>query len=129
MAEPTSTAVAAATFAMAGVAVPTLAVFGMQLGLRADVLLAGFLGALAGFSFLNTVPSTGDTLKELVRTTVRRGFVALASSTTAGYLVPAMMDHAAAATVLACSFVVGAGAQKILIIAIDKFGTKGSLAP
>ncbi len=127
MAEPTSTAVA--TMAMAGVAVPTLAVFGMQLGLRADVLLAGFLGALVAIVLLNTVPSTGDTWRELLRTTARRAFVALASSATAGYLVPAMLDHAAAATLLACSFVVGAGAQKILAMAIDRFGSKGGLAP
>lgn len=129
MAEPTSTAVAAATLTMAGVAVPTLAVFGLQLGLRADVLLAGFLGALVAIVLLNTVPSTGDTWRELLRTTARRAFVAFASSATAGYLVPAMMDHAAIATLLACSFVVGAGAQKILNMAIDKFGTKGGLAP
>lgn len=127
MAEPTSAAVS--TLTMAGVAVPTLAVFGMQLGLRADVLLAGFLGALVAIVLLNTVPSTGDTWRELVRTTARRGFVAIASSATAGYLVPAMLDHAAAATLLASSFVVGAGAQKILAMAIDKFGSKGTLAP
>ena len=114
---------------MAGVAVPTLAVFGVQLGLRADVLLAGFLGALVAIVLLNTVPSTGDTWRELVRTTARRAFVALASSATAGYLVPSMLGHAAAATLLACSFVVGAGAQKILTMAIEKFGTKGTLAP
>lgn len=125
MAEPTSTAIA--TLLVSGVAVPTLAVFGMQLGLRADVLLAGFLGALVAIILLGTVPGSSDTFKDLVKTTVRRVFVAVASSATAGYLVPAMIDHLALPTLLASSFVVGAGAQRVLNVAIDKFGSKGNI--
>ena len=125
MPEPTSTAVT--TLILAGAAVPALTAFGVPLGLRADVLLAGFLGALAAIALLNTVPSTGDTLLELVRTTGRRIFVSVASSVTAGYLVPAMIDHAALSTLLACAFVVGAGAQKVLVLMIEKFADKGVL--
>ena len=58
MAEPTS--VATATLLMAGAAVPTITAFGVPLGLRPDVLLAGFLGAMAAIALLNTVPSSGD---------------------------------------------------------------------
>ena len=127
MAEPTSTAVA--TLMMASAAAPALGAFGVEMGLRSDVLFAGFCGALVSIALLNTVPATGDTWRELVRTTLRRAFVAVAGSATAGYLVPAMLGQTKLATLLACSFVVGAGAQKILIIAIEKFGSKGSIAP
>lgn len=125
MPEPTSTAVS--TLVLAGAAVPVLTAFGVPLGLRADVLLAGFFGALAAIALLNTVPSTGDTWRELVRTTGRRIFVSVASSVTAGYLVPAMIDHAALSTLLASSFVVGAGAQKVLVVVIEKFADRGAL--
>ena len=126
MAEPTS--VATATLIMAGAAVPTLTAFGLPLGLRADILLAGFLGALAAIVLLNSVPSTGDTWRELLRTTARRAGVAIASAVTAGYLTPAMLDHFALSTVLSCSFVVGASAQQALAVAIERFGRKGDVS-
>lgn len=111
---------------MAGVAVPVLSFFGVQIGLRPDVLFAGFCGALVAIALLNSVPSTGDTWRELVRTTVRRTFVALSSSATAGYLVPVMLEHATTTTLLASAFVVGAGAQKVLVFSLDKFTSKGA---
>lgn len=121
--EPTA---ATATLVMTGVAVPILTFFGVPLGLRADVLLAGFLGAIAAIALLNTVPSTGDTWRELLRTTWRRFLVTVASAFTAGYLVPAMTnDHIALSNLLSAAFVVGAGAQKALAMAIEKFGKKG----
>lgn len=124
MAEPTTTGVA--TLIMAGAAVPALTAFGVPLGLRADVLLAGFLGALAAIALLNSVPSSGDSLRELLQTTLRRAFVAIASSVTAGYLAPAALpDHLALASLLGIAFVVGAGAQKALAVAIVKFGNGG----
>lgn len=122
MPEPTS--VATATLVMAGAAVPALTAFGVPLGLRADILLAGFLGALAAIVLLNSVPSTGDTWRELIRTTGRRAGVAIASAITAGYLTPAMLDTFALSTVLSASFVVGASAQQALAIAIERFGRK-----
>lgn len=42
MPEPTSTTLAAATYAAAGMTVPVITAFGIPLGLRADVLVAGF---------------------------------------------------------------------------------------
>lgn len=127
MAEPTS--VASATLIMAGATVPALTAFGVPLGLRADILLAGFFGALAAVVLLNSVPSTGDTWRELLRTTGRRAGVAIASAVTAGYLTPGMLDHFALSTVLGCAFVVGASAQQSLAVAIERYGRKGDLKP
>ncbi|WP_367846995.1 hypothetical protein [Rhodoferax sp. WC2427] len=119
MAEPTISA--AATFVAVGAAIPVLTAFGVPLGLRADVLLAGFLGAGAAMVLLNTVPSSGDTLPNLLATTVRRGFVAVASSLTAGYMVPVFAENSAIASQLFYSFLIGAGAQKILSVAVERF--------
>lgn len=121
--EPTA---ATATLVMTGVAVPVLTFLGVPLGLRADVLLAGFLGAIAAIALLNTVPSTGDTWRELLRTTWRRFMVTVASAVTAGYLAPLVTnDHVAVANLLSLAFVIGAGAQKALAMALEKFGGKG----
>ncbi|MES2972378.1 MAG: hypothetical protein V4757_02160 [Pseudomonadota bacterium] len=120
MPEPISAG--AATLVVAGAAVPVLTIWGVSLGLRADVLLAGFMGAVAAIALLNTVPSTGDTWVELLRTTARRIGVALAGSVTAGYLAPAFMPESISVpSLLGCAFVVGAGAQKALNMAIDRW--------
>jgi len=123
MPEPT-VSVGAATLVMVGAAVPALTAFGVPLGLRADILLAGFFGALAAIVLLNSVPTTGDTWPELLRTTSRRAGVAMASAVTAGYLTPGLLDTFALSTVLACAFTVGAGAQKALALAIERMGGK-----
>jgi hypothetical protein len=128
MAEPTATATA--TLIMAGAAIPALTAFGVPLGLRVDVLLAGFWGAIAAIALLNSVPSTGDTWRELLRTTLRRCFVAVASAVTAGYLAPfALPDHLTVATLLGTSFVIGAGAQQALALAMTRFAKKGGDQP
>ena len=125
MAEPASIGIA--TLAIAAASVPALNVFGVHLGLRPDVLFAGFSGSLVAIALLNSVPVSGDTWSELLRTTLRRAFVALASSATAGYLVPVLSEHAAASTTLASAFLVGAAAQKILVVSLAKFsGKRGS---
>lgn len=121
---------AAATIVAAGVTlpllvaapavVPQIVIFGIALGLRADVLVAGFFGALVAIVLLDTVPSTGDTLGALVRTTWRRMWHALASSVVAGYLTPLVMLmegqnlHIPEALMLSMAFVMGAGAQGYL---------------
>lgn len=127
MAEPVATGLA--TLLMAGAAVPALTAFGVPLGLRADVLLAGFLGALAAITLLNTVPPTGDTWRELLRTTMRRAFVAIASAVTAGYITPSILDQAVLSTLLASAFVVGAGAQKALAVAVERLSNKSGDKP
>ena len=133
MAEPTTTTVAAATYAAATLSVPLISVFGVGLGLRADVLIAGFFGSLVAIILLNSVPSSGDTWQELLRTTFKRMFVALASSVTAGYLTPLALLLASLpdALLLSAAFGVGGGAQRVLLILIAKFGNPpvGSTTP
>ena len=127
---------AAATIIATGVSLPILAaapsvapqviIFGIALGLRADVLVAGFCGAVVAMAFFNTVPSTGDTALELFRTTWRRMGYALASAMTAGYLTPLFMLldgeklRIPESLMLSVAFVAGAGAQRYLAKFIKK---------
>ena len=115
MPEPTSTA--AAPLAAAAATIPMISAFGVPLGLRVDLLIAGFAGSLVAIILLNSVPSTGDTWRELVRATVRRMMVAFASSLTAGYLTPLAMLVAALpeSLLLGAAFAVGGGAQQVLM--------------
>ena len=130
MAEPVTTtaASAATTIAASAAAVPMLSAFGMPLGLRADELLAGFAGALAAIALLNSVPTIGDTLAALMRSSMKRVGVALASAVTAGYLVPlaALISPVPVppALELYLCFVCGAGAQQILRAAIQRTASK-----
>jgi len=121
MPEPTATA-ASATLAAATAAVPALTAFGVNLGLRPDVLVAGFAGALCAIVLLNSVPQTGDTWRHLVRTTGRRMAVALTSSLVAGYLTPVLLLAISMPDSLALgiAFATGAGAQKVLRRAIER---------
>ena len=131
MPEPASTSAAAAvTYAAAGLSVPVITAFGVPLGLRADVLIAGFFGSLVAIILLNSVPSEGDTWEHLVRTTFKRMFVAVASSVTAGYLTPLalLLANLPDALLLSVAFGVGGGAQRVLLILIAKFGVPPSVA-
>lgn len=126
MPEPTSTTATAVTLATSAAAVPILTLFGVPLGLRADVLLAGFAGAIAAMALLDSVPSTGDTIRELLRTTLRRVGVACGSAVTSGYLVP-ILGVAISTPVevhLSVAFVCGAGAQRFLKMMIDRTAKK-----
>jgi hypothetical protein len=124
MPEPVSTA--AGTLAGASIAVPTLAAFGIPLGLRPELLMAGFAGALVAIVLLNAVPSTGDTWRELLRTTWRRIAVAVASALASGYLTPMLAAgvNVSDPVLLGCAFTAGAGAQQIVRAAIAKLGVK-----
>ena len=66
MPEPTSTAAGVLTVATGTAATAVLTAFGVPLGLRVDLLIAGFAGALVAIVLLNTVPGTGDTWRELL---------------------------------------------------------------
>lgn len=120
MPEPTSTA--AATIASAMVSTSAITLLGIPLGLRADMLVAGFAGSLVSIILLNTVPPYGDTWRDLMRTTVRRMFVSMASSLTAGYLTPMVMLAVALPDplVMGAAFGTGAGAQKLLMSTIAR---------
>jgi hypothetical protein len=122
MPEPTSSTAGVVTLAALVPGAAALAAIGGALGLRGDVLFAGFAGGLAGLAFLNTVPSTGDTWREMLRTSGRRVFVIIASAFTAGYCAPLLLFFAAAPDGLllkSFAFAVGAGAGKILPALID----------
>lgn len=113
MPDPTT---AAAQLGAGALAVQTITVAGVQLGLRPDLLVAGFAGSVVAIVLLNTVPAVGDTWRHMVRTTARRMSVAGASSLTAGYLTPPFAPLlvnvlGADGGVITGAFVVGAGAQ------------------
>lgn len=122
MPEPTSTAAGVVTMAAAAAGTSALTAFGVPLGLRIDILIAGFAGSIVAMVLLNLVPGTGDTWRELLRTTVRRMAVAIASSLTAGYLTPMAMLVATLpdALLLGGAFAVGGGAQQVLMFAIKR---------
>jgi hypothetical protein len=127
MPEPTSTTVVAvATIAAAGVSVPVLSIAGIPLGLRPDLLMAGFIGSVIAIILLNSVPGSSDTVKELIRMTGKRMAVAVASSFTAGYLTPLVVLAAPFnipdALLLSVACVVGGGAQRFLAGAIVRLG-------
>lgn len=116
MAELSATTVAAVQIVAGGATMPVLAAFGVPLGLRVEFLVAGFAGSLASMILLNTVPATGDTWRHLLRDTVRRMLVAMASSLTSGYVTPnvALMSNLPPSIVLGVAFTVGGGAQHFL---------------
>lgn len=124
MPEPTTTT-AAATLVAAPAAVSVITAFGVNLGLRPDVLVAGFAGALVAIILLGSVPGDGDTLPHLIRTTIKRMFVSVASSLTAGYLTPMVLlaVHMPDPLMLGVAFGIGAGAQRVLRNAIDRVST------
>ena len=117
MPEPTIPTAAAVTLATQAAAVPVLTVLGISLGLRPDILVAGFAGAVVAMALLNSVPSTGDTWRQLLRDSLRRMAVALASALTAGYLTPLslLVTQMPDSLLLGASFAVGAGAQRMLL--------------
>lgn len=121
MPEPTTTT--AVTLAAGSlVAVPALTLFGVPLGLRLEVLFAGFAGSLVAIVLLHSVPSTGDTWSALLQTTFRRMAVALASSLTAGYLTPMVLLLAQLpdAVLLGSAFAIGGGAQRVLLSILQR---------
>lgn len=123
MPEPLTPAAVALTTVTAAVPTVTMVtIAGVNLGLRPDVLVAGFGGALAAIILLNRVPSEGDTWPHLIKTTGRRIAVAFASSLTAGYLTPLalLLADVPEPLLLGGAFAVGAGAQTILRGAIER---------
>lgn len=119
--EPTTSAVA--TLGGAAVSASAITAFGVPLGLHADVLLAGFFGSLVAIILLNTVPGAADTWQSLLRTSTRRLSVAWASSITAGYITPLalLMWEMPQGLLLSMAFLVGAGAQRVLVAVMARF--------
>lgn len=129
MPEPTSTATAAITMAAGAVSIPVLTILGVPLGLRADLLIAGFSGGLVAIGLLNTVPGTSDTWREMVRLGMRRAMVAICSALTAGYISPLalLIANVPPAMILGVAFAVGGGAQQVLTFIIRRLS--GTPAP
>jgi hypothetical protein len=111
-----------ATLAVGAASTSVLSFLGVSLGLRVDLLIAGFAGALMAIILLNSVPSTGDTWQQLVRTTLRRMAVAFASSLTAGYLTPLvlLLAQVPESALLGGAFAVGGGARQVLMAVISR---------
>lgn len=118
----TSAGVAGVTVGVSSAVVPALTAFGVNLGLRPDVLVAGFAGALVAIVLLGSVPSEGDTWQHLVRATFKRVAVSVASALTAGYLTPLalLLANVPESLLLGVAFAVGGGAQKVLRGVIDR---------
>lgn len=125
----TPAAAIAANIVGAAVAVPVLTMFGVPLGLEANVLIAGLVGAIAAIVLLDSVPGSTDTLSELLRTTLKRITVAALSALIAGYAAPVIGPLFSSGTqlvpvTLLASLVVGASAQQSLRLAIDWLQSK-----
>lgn len=120
MPEPTSTTAVVATLATGALAVPMLTAFGVPLGLRADILLAGFSGSVAAMVLLNTVPRSGDTAWQLVKDTGRRIAVACVSALFAGYCTTSLGGAVSDGSLQSLGFLAGAGAQTLLPMLIAK---------
>lgn len=132
MPEPvSSTAAGVLTVATATATSTMITAFGVSLGLRVDVLIAGFAGALVAIILLNAVPGSSDTWRELLRTTVRRMFVAFASSLTAGYLAPLtlLVYQLQDPALMGVAFAVGGGAQQVLVFFIKRFSGQAQTLP
>lgn len=133
MPEPAaSVATAAVTLASAAVSIPVLTILGVPLGLRADLLIAGFAGGIAAIGLLNSVPGTDDTWREMLRLGLRRVFVVVCSALTAGYITPLalLIANVPHSLMLSCAFGVGGGAQHVLAFVIRRLsGQEPPLAP
>lgn len=124
MAEPTSTATA--TIAVAAGTIPVLTILGIPLGVRPEILFAGFFGGLVGIALLNTVPAVSSGAWGALWTATRRMCVTLASSLTAGYIAPMLAGLVSFENLLGISFVVGASAQHVMTLAISKLNLQSA---
>lgn len=132
MPEPAaSVATAAVTLASAAVSIPVLTILGVPLGLRADLLIAGFAGGLVAIGLLNSVPGTSDTWREMLRLGMRRIMVAVCSALTAGYISPLalLLANVPPSLILGVAFAVGGGAQQVLTFVIRRFSGQAPTPP
>lgn len=136
MPEPaTTTAAASITIAAAATSIPVLTILGIPLGVPPETLIAGFFGGLVGVILLNTVPPSDDGgTWPAIWTAARRMAVTFASSLTAGYVAPMFSGIIAAipgvtqyGALLGSAFLVGAGAQRVMALAIRKFAPSPEL--
>lgn len=122
MPEPTTTTAAAITLAAGAAAVPMVTILGIPLGLRADLLIAGFGGSLAAISILNSTPAKDDTWLEAIKVAPKRIGVAIASSLTAGYLTPLILSFSSINDVwlMGGAFAIGCSPHLALLFGIKR---------
>jgi hypothetical protein len=127
---------AAVVVGTAAAASPVLVVAGVSIGLQANDLIAGIVGAVAAILWFDAVPSTGDSWRELLRTTRKRVGFALLSAVIAGYgcrvaaaiaigLLASFMPPERLATLAEplqtlCALVIGGGAQRLFRAVVDR---------
>ena len=129
MPEPaTTTAAAVTTIAAATATIPVLTILGIPLGVPPETLIAGFFGGLVGVILLNTVPPSDSGAWAAICTAAHRMVVTFASSLTAGYVAPMFSGIIAVipgvspyGALLGSAFLVGAGAQRVMAKAVEKF--------
>lgn len=131
MPDPNIPAAAAGQLVAAACSVCGVTLLGVPLGLRVDLLIAGFGGSVAAMALFNAVPVSWDTWQQLVRTSLQRMAVAVASSLVAGYVTPVIMLIAdmPPAIVVGIGFVVGGGARQVLISMIKRITGGEPLTP
>lgn len=132
--EPISTSTAAvATLAASAVAVPALTLLGYPLGIRPEVLFAGFGGGCFGVTLLNTVPHEPHLDWPLwasaLWTAARRIVAIIVSSIAAGYIAPSLAAGAPFDVQLMTALVIGAGAQGAVTMVLIKLGIQKLDAP
>lgn len=131
MIDPNMPAASAAQLVAAACSVCGVTLLGVPLGLRVDLLIAGFSGSVVAMALFNSVPGNWDTWQLLVRTSLQRMAVAIASSLVAGYVTPVIMllANMPPAVVVGIGFVVGAGAREVLNFLIKRVTGGAPLPP
>lgn len=106
-----------------GGAVQILTIFGISLGLRPDVLVAGMLGAVASIFLLNSVPMVGEGVWARISNALQRFFVVISSAGTSGYLAPLITSLIPMnqSWLMGTAFIVGAGARIMLQRFIQRY--------
>jgi hypothetical protein len=122
MPDPNIPAAAAGQLVAAACSVCGVTLLGVPLGLRVDLLIAGFAGSVVAMALFNSVPVSWDSWQQLVRTSLQRMAVAVASSLVAGYVTPIVMliANMPPALVVGTGFVVGAFARQVLTSVIKR---------
>ncbi|WP_201740768.1 hypothetical protein [Rhodoferax sp. TS-BS-61-7] len=122
MPDPTIPTAAVVQLAAAAGGAASVTLLGVPLGLRVDLLIAGFAGSVVAMALFNSVPGNWDTWQQLVRSSLQRIAVAVASSLVAGYVTPILLliINMPLALVVGTGFVVGAGARQVLTFVIQR---------
>ncbi len=118
--EPISTT-AGITFASGAATATAVQLLGVTLGLRPDLLFAGFIGVICAIFFLNAEPRSEDTFADLLKTSLRRLLLIVVSVLAACFIAPVVPSFVTlsggAETIVerASAFIVGCFLQALLV--------------